>query len=123
MSRPFRAKGDYAPQMQGPPWGLALPRFSSASNCGAAGRARGLPRAVTAGAHDSLGGRSGFRADGGHVGVGGEVQRSLATVVIGGIFTNTLLTLLVLPALHTLFTGKKTDEVEVRIRTRLRIAS
>ena len=34
-----------------------------------------------------------------NVGVGGEVQRPLATVVIGGIVTNTLLTLLVLPAL------------------------
>ncbi len=48
-----------------------------------------------------------------NVGVGGEVQRPLATVVIGGIFTNTLLTLLVLPALYTLFKGKKTAEVEV----------
>ena len=37
-----------------------------------------------------------------NVGVGGEVQRPLATVVIGGIFTNTLLTLLVLPALYSL---------------------
>ncbi|HYG34232.1 MAG TPA: efflux RND transporter permease subunit, partial [Clostridia bacterium] len=35
-----------------------------------------------------------------NVGVGGEVQRPLATVVIGGILTNTLLTLLVLPALY-----------------------
>lgn len=42
-----------------------------------------------------------------NVGVGGEVQRPLATVVIGGIFTNTLLTLLVLPALYTLFTGRQ----------------
>ncbi len=41
-----------------------------------------------------------------NVGVGGEVQRPLATVVIGGIFTNTLLTLLVLPALYTLCRGK-----------------
>ena len=37
-----------------------------------------------------------------NVGVGGEVQRPLATVVIGGIFTNTLLTLLVLPALYSM---------------------
>jgi len=36
-----------------------------------------------------------------NVGVGGEVQRPLATVVIGGIVTNTLLTLLVLPTLYT----------------------
>jgi cobalt-zinc-cadmium resistance protein CzcA len=35
-----------------------------------------------------------------NVGVGGEVQRPLATVVIGGIVTNTLLTLLVLPTLY-----------------------
>ncbi|MCX8156647.1 MAG: CusA/CzcA family heavy metal efflux RND transporter [Verrucomicrobiae bacterium] len=38
-----------------------------------------------------------------NVGVGGEVQRPLATVVIGGIFTNTLLTLVVLPALYSIF--------------------
>jgi len=37
-----------------------------------------------------------------NVGVGGEVQRPLATVVIGGVFTNTLLTLIVLPALYTM---------------------
>jgi heavy metal efflux system protein len=34
---------------------------------------------------------------------GAEVQRPLATVVIGGLFTSTLLTLLVLPALYTRF--------------------
>ncbi len=34
-----------------------------------------------------------------NVGVGGEVQRPLATVVIGGVVSNTLLTLMVLPAL------------------------
>ncbi|WCJ59893.1 CusA/CzcA family heavy metal efflux RND transporter [Fontisphaera persica] len=38
-----------------------------------------------------------------NVGVGGEVQRPLATVVIGGIFTNTLLTLVVLPVLYATF--------------------
>jgi heavy metal efflux system protein len=37
-----------------------------------------------------------------NVGVGGEVQRPLATVVIGGIMSNTLLTLVVLPVLYTL---------------------
>ena len=36
-----------------------------------------------------------------NVGVGGEVQRPLATVVIGGIITNTLLTLVVLPVLYS----------------------
>jgi cobalt-zinc-cadmium resistance protein CzcA len=35
-----------------------------------------------------------------NVGVGGEVQRPLATVVIGGVLSNTVLTLLVLPALY-----------------------
>ncbi len=38
-----------------------------------------------------------------NVGVGGEVQRPLATVVIGGIVSNTLLTLVVLPTLYTSF--------------------
>lgn len=38
-----------------------------------------------------------------NVGVGGEVQRPLATVVIGGILSNTALTLLVLPALFVVF--------------------
>lgn len=36
-------------------------------------------------------------------GVGAEVQRPLATVVMGGLVSSTLLTLLVLPALHTWF--------------------
>jgi len=35
-----------------------------------------------------------------NVGAGAEVQRPLATVVIGGIVSSTLLTLLVLPALY-----------------------
>ncbi|MGH1419434.1 MAG: efflux RND transporter permease subunit [Hyphomicrobiaceae bacterium] len=39
-------------------------------------------------------------------GVGAEVQQPLATVVIGGLFTSTLLTLLVLPALHRWFAPK-----------------
>ena len=38
-----------------------------------------------------------------NVGVGGEVQRPLATVVIGGVITNTILTLLVLPTLYLMF--------------------
>jgi len=39
-------------------------------------------------------------------GVGAEVQRPLATVVIGGVITCTLLTLFVLPALYISF-GKQ----------------
>jgi cobalt-zinc-cadmium resistance protein CzcA len=37
-----------------------------------------------------------------NVGAGSEVQRPLATVVIGGIVSSTILTLLVLPALYRL---------------------
>lgn len=40
-----------------------------------------------------------------NVGVGAEVQRPLATVVVGGILSNTALTLLVLPALYSWFGG------------------
>ena len=39
-------------------------------------------------------------------GDGAEVQRPLATVVIGGLITSTLLTLLVLPAIYKMFTKK-----------------
>jgi cobalt-zinc-cadmium resistance protein CzcA len=35
-----------------------------------------------------------------NVGAGSEVQRPLATVVIGGIVSSTLLTLLLLPVLY-----------------------
>ncbi|MCH5217231.1 MAG: efflux RND transporter permease subunit [Muribaculaceae bacterium] len=45
-------------------------------------------------------------------GDGAEVQRPLATVVIGGLITATLLTLIVLPAIYELFTKKK-DEITV----------
>jgi cobalt-zinc-cadmium resistance protein CzcA len=38
-------------------------------------------------------------------GTGAEVQRPLATVVIGGLISSTLLTLVVLPALYRIFTG------------------
>ena len=41
-------------------------------------------------------------------GVGAEVQRPLATVVIGGVFTTTLLTLLVLPAVYSRFSKPRT---------------
>ena len=39
-------------------------------------------------------------------GDGAEVQRPLATVVIGGLITSTLLTLLVLPAIYKTFTKR-----------------
>ncbi|MBL8859850.1 MAG: CusA/CzcA family heavy metal efflux RND transporter [Planctomycetes bacterium] len=42
-------------------------------------------------------------------GTGAEVQRPLATVVIGGLISSTLLTLVVLPALYRIFTGTRPD--------------
>jgi heavy metal efflux system protein len=45
-----------------------------------------------------------------NVGAGAEVQRPLATVVIGGILSSTLLTLLVLPALYSLVHGRDPRE-------------
>ena len=41
---------------------------------------------------------------------GGEVQRPLATVVIGGLITSTLLTLLVLPSVYGWFDPFRNDE-------------
>ena len=38
-------------------------------------------------------------------GVGSEVQRPLATVVVGGLFSSTLLTLFVVPSLYRVFSG------------------
>ena len=45
-----------------------------------------------------------------NVGAGSEVQRPLATVVIGGVLTSTILTLLVLPALYLLVHRHKNRE-------------
>ncbi len=45
-----------------------------------------------------------------NVGAGSEVQRPLATVVIGGIVSSTLLTLLVLPLLYRWLHGRDKDE-------------
>ncbi|MCA4895306.1 MAG: efflux RND transporter permease subunit [Cytophagales bacterium] len=45
-------------------------------------------------------------------GSGAEVQRPLATVVIGGLITATLLTLVVLPILYTYFEKEKKSNVE-----------
>ncbi len=46
-----------------------------------------------------------------NVGLGAEVQRPLATVVIGGIISSTLLTLVVLPALYRLVHGVRQGRV------------
>jgi cobalt-zinc-cadmium resistance protein CzcA len=46
-------------------------------------------------------------------GTGAEVQRPLATVVIGGIISSTLLTLVVLPGLYRIFRSKEAMEVKL----------
>ncbi|MDM7460862.1 MAG: CusA/CzcA family heavy metal efflux RND transporter [bacterium] len=51
-------------------------------------------------------------------GMGAEVQRPLATVVIGGLITSTLLTLIVLPTLYAWIEGY----LETRAQRRLQIA-
>lgn len=45
-------------------------------------------------------------------GMGAEVQRPLATVVIGGVASSTLLTLLVLPALYIVFGSKRAPKLD-----------
>lgn len=44
-------------------------------------------------------------------GPGSEVQRPLATVVIGGLITSTLLTLVVLPTLYRWFDQEETEAI------------
>jgi len=44
---------------------------------------------------------------------GAEVQRPLATVVIGGLFTATMLTLLVLPVVFPWFAPPRTSTTEL----------
>jgi cobalt-zinc-cadmium resistance protein CzcA len=55
-------------------------------------------------------------------GMGAEVQRPLATVVIGGVVSSTLLTLLVLPSIYLVFGSRKApereeDEADVHVPT------
>lgn len=50
------------------------------------------------------------------VGAGAEVQRPLATVVIGGLFTATLLTLVVLPVLYSIFGERETKKEQILTR-------
>jgi len=49
-----------------------------------------------------------------NTGIGSEVQRPLATVVIGGIISLTLLTLVVLPALYRLLHSKALSKEDRR---------
>ncbi|OAO04851.1 cation transporter [Sphingomonadales bacterium EhC05] len=52
-----------------------------------------------------------------NVGAGSEVQRPLATVVIGGIISSTILTLLLLPALYLLVHRRKKQPDDDQIET------
>jgi cobalt-zinc-cadmium resistance protein CzcA len=42
-------------------------------------------------------------------GAGSEIQKPLATVVVGGLFTSTLLTLLVIPSVYSWFEKRKVE--------------
>jgi len=48
-----------------------------------------------------------------NTGTGAEVQRPLATVVIGGILSSTVLTLLVLPVLYRLAHRQKSAKAAI----------
>jgi cobalt-zinc-cadmium resistance protein CzcA len=45
-------------------------------------------------------------------GVGAEIQKPLASVIVGGLVTATFLTLFVLPALFTRFSRSKLDDMQ-----------
>lgn len=49
-------------------------------------------------------------------GAGAEVQKPLATVVIGGLITATFLTLVVLPLLYVIFSAKKTKRMKTVVK-------
>ena len=55
-----------------------------------------------------------------NVGAGSEVQRPLATVVIGGILSSTFLTLFVLPILYRAFGGRESVNPVIDLDTSLR---
>lgn len=50
-----------------------------------------------------------------NTGIGAEVQRPLATVVIGGVISSTLLTLFVLPVLFTLIPTRRRDAADAPV--------
>ena len=50
-----------------------------------------------------------------NTGTGAELQRPLATVVVGGIISSTLLTLLILPALYKLVHAKFNKQKEAEL--------
>ena len=95
---------------------------SSSSRPSRAARARpALVEAVREGAlmrcaraDDRAGGFLGFVPMAIATGAGAEVQRPLATVVIGGIISSTVLTLFVLPALYVLFRREPSERRTAR---------
>jgi len=52
-----------------------------------------------------------------NTGIGAEVQRPLATVVIGGILSSTILTLIVLPTLYVWFEREKALGLDAAVDT------
>lgn len=57
-------------------------------------------------------------------GAGAEIQRPLATVLIGGVVTSTLLTLIVLPTLYEVIERRVPDvPLADRVRSHLRADS
>jgi len=56
-------------------------------------------------------------------GAGSEVQKPLATVVIGGLISSTLLTLFVLPTLYARFTSFDVRELTARHLRRPRVVT
>jgi cobalt-zinc-cadmium resistance protein CzcA len=52
-------------------------------------------------------------------GPGSEIQRPLAIVVIGGLITSTILTLIVIPCLYALFEGKPKDIEDIEMEHHL----
>jgi len=61
---------------------------------------RGCSNPLTDRAHDLHAGNAGTASNGLSHGIGSEVQRPLATVIIGGLVSATMLTLIVLPTLY-----------------------
>jgi len=43
-------------------------------------------------------------------GAGSEIQKPLATVVVGGLVTSTLLTLLIIPSVYSWFDKRETEQ-------------
>ena len=56
-----------------------------------------------------------------NTGIGSEVQRPLATVVIGGIISSTLLTLFVIPALYRILHKNKPHKEKESLLTEVEV--